>query len=243
MVKKKKKKRLWIKGTLLPFIFTALTPNTAKSQPLLFLLVSQRHSSLLCFALMSEFKGFLFTGTKTRLLKVLFCCCGFAWSPAFWTIIYNFTVGKTLSLTWVGWISSFLVLHLLYFTAAADSSVFTVRLLKMSLQLQGAQRWISYGRASAGRKTFTCRSRVGRTSGRQTKRQSAPANAALESRWLPHTHTHLRTHHFRHRNGVQGWPHFDAFLPLRNFFIPPSSPRTRLVINHNHSESLSTVFI
>lgn len=138
---------------------------------------------------MSEFKGFLFTGTKTRLLKVLFCCCGFAWSPAFWTIIYNFTVGKTLSLTWVGWISSFLVLHLLYFTAAADSSVFTVRLLKMSLQLQGAQWWISYGRASAGRKTFTCRSRVGRTSGRQTKRQSAPANAALESRWLPHTHT------------------------------------------------------
>lgn len=58
-----------------------------------------------------------------------------------------------------------------------------------------------------------------------------------------HTHTHLRTPHFRHRNGVQGWPHFDAFLPLRNFFIPPSSPRTRLVINHNHSESLSTVFI
>lgn len=101
---------------------------------------------------------------------------------------------KTLSLTWVGWISSFLVLHLLYFTAAADSSVFTVRLLKMSLQLQGAQRWISYGRASAGRKTFTCRSRVGRTSGRQTKRQSAPANAALQSRWLSLTHKHTCVH-------------------------------------------------
>lgn len=64
----------------------------------------------------------------------------------------------------------------------------------MSLQLQGAQRWISYGRASAGRKTFTCRSRVGRTSGRLTKRQSAPANAALQSRWLSLTHKHTCVH-------------------------------------------------
>lgn len=74
---------------------------------------------------------------------------------------------------------------------AIDSLIFTSGLIKcLSRRSQGAQRWISYGRASAARKTSTSQSQVGRTSGRQTRRRSAAANVALQSRWLSHTHTH-----------------------------------------------------
>lgn len=37
---------------------------------------------------------------------------------------------------------------------------------------------------------------------------------------LPRTQTHLHTHSFRHRNGVQHTSYFDAFLLLRATFVP-----------------------